>query len=372
MKTKTCHCGPDPQSPHAGSREGWAVSSPLISIIVPIYNAAPYLERCIESLLAQSYEQIEVILVDDGSTDESAQICDRYAADDGRVTLIHQENAGPMAACRRGIEQSRGDYFCFVDGDDAIDAAMLGEMAVQLKRDVPEIICANMLVEKAHGTVRERQGLPPGTYEQDSHAAIFCGILGNEQRPISLSRCAKLISRELITENLSYCDDELRYGEDAVLILAALFDSKRIVIMENAFFYHYYYHHTSAVHNYMPRLYEQKKLYQAVIRRLMEEKIKRWNLGISETQINGQCGREHILALMLVLKNEARGNVDGRAYRKNVRKICRTEESAALTRKHPLKLSQMSNRLLYATLKYPCGMNICLLRLATKVFYAGK
>ena len=372
MKVKSCHCGLDPQSPRAGDRERWSTPSPLISIIVPVFNAAPYLERCIDSLLAQSYEHIEVVLVDDGSTDDSAQICDHYAAGDGRVTVIHQDNSGPMAACRQAILKSKGEYFCFVDSDDSVDRVMLSEMAARLGLEVPEIICANMTVEKAHGTVCELQGLSPGTYEADDHAAIFHGILGNEQRPISLSRCAKLISRELITENLSYCDDELRYGEDAVLILSALFDSRRIVVMAEAFFYHYYYHHTSAVHDYMPRLYEQKKLYQSSIRRVMEEKIKMRALDIPEAQINEQCGREHLFSLMLVLKNEARGNADGRSYHRNVREICHQENGHELARQHPLRLRQMSNRLLYMVLKHPCGMNICLLRLATKVFYAGK
>lgn len=93
---------------------------PLISIIVPVYNVEAYLGRCVESLRRQTYERLEIILVDDGSLDGCPGLCDAYAREDGRIRVIHQANAGLSGARNAGIEAAKGDYFAFVDSDDYV------------------------------------------------------------------------------------------------------------------------------------------------------------------------------------------------------------------------------------------------------------
>lgn len=93
-------------------------STPLLSVIVPVYNVAPYLAQCLDSILSQSYTELEVLLVDDGSTDESGALCDAYAQRDKRIRLIRQANAGLSAARNAAMEQMRGEFFFFVDSDD--------------------------------------------------------------------------------------------------------------------------------------------------------------------------------------------------------------------------------------------------------------
>ena len=93
----------------------------LISVIVPIYNVERYLEKCIDSILAQTYRNLEVILIDDGSKDDSGTICDAYAAADSRVKVIHQQNGGAAAAKNAGLRAATGEYLSFVDADDWID-----------------------------------------------------------------------------------------------------------------------------------------------------------------------------------------------------------------------------------------------------------
>ena len=93
----------------------------LISVVVPVYNAEKYLEQCIDSVLEQTYNNIELILVDDGSTDSSGDICDKYALKDQRVKVVHQKNARIGAARNRGIEEATGDYLTFIDSDDYIE-----------------------------------------------------------------------------------------------------------------------------------------------------------------------------------------------------------------------------------------------------------
>ncbi|MCC8036020.1 MAG: glycosyltransferase [Rikenellaceae bacterium] len=92
--------------------------TPLVSLIIPAYNVAEYLPQCLDSALGQTYPNLQIVIVDDGSTDRTPSVIDRYAASDPRVMAIHQENAGVMLARKRAIEAATGEYLCFLDGDD--------------------------------------------------------------------------------------------------------------------------------------------------------------------------------------------------------------------------------------------------------------
>ena len=104
----------------------------MISVIVPVYNVEPYLRQCIDSILAQNYTDFELILVDDGSSDNCSAICDGYAAKDSRIRVFHQENAGVSAARNAGITAARGEYIAFIDSDDWVVPTYLNRMYMQL------------------------------------------------------------------------------------------------------------------------------------------------------------------------------------------------------------------------------------------------
>jgi len=113
----------------------------MISVIIPVYNVEAFLERCIDSVINQIYPHLEIILIDDGSTDKSGDICDRYAQADGRIVVVHQKNAGLSAARNRGLDIAKGEYIGFVDSDDYIDADMyqaLYNKAVETGCDIVE------------------------------------------------------------------------------------------------------------------------------------------------------------------------------------------------------------------------------------------
>lgn len=101
---------------------------PLISVIVPVYNVEPYLEKCIQSILLQSYRVIEIIIVDDGSTDASGHICDRIADEDSRIKVIHKRHGGLSSARNMGLEEMHGCFFCFVDSDDYVSPDYLEQL----------------------------------------------------------------------------------------------------------------------------------------------------------------------------------------------------------------------------------------------------
>lgn len=106
--------------------------NPLISVIVPVYKVEQYLHRCVDSILAQTYTNLEIILIDDGSPDRSGAICDEYAAKDSRIRVIHQKNAGLGAARNAGLDVCTGAYVCFVDSDDYIEHDMIRLLVVSI------------------------------------------------------------------------------------------------------------------------------------------------------------------------------------------------------------------------------------------------
>ncbi len=116
----------------------------IISIIVPVYNVEKYLDRCIQSILNQTYPYFELILVDDGSSDNSGKMCDEYAKKDDRIIVIHQENNGLSSARNKGIENSKGEFLSFVDSDDWISKDYLKEMYNEQKKTKADLVICNI------------------------------------------------------------------------------------------------------------------------------------------------------------------------------------------------------------------------------------
>lgn len=123
----------------------------LVSVIVPIFKVEQFLTRCIESILSQTYQNMEIILVDDGSPDQCPEICDTYARMDSRIQVIHKENGGLSDARNVGIEKAKGDYLCFVDSDDYIEPTMLEQMVAEAKKSGVKLVIANFKAVDENG-----------------------------------------------------------------------------------------------------------------------------------------------------------------------------------------------------------------------------
>lgn len=129
-------------------------SSPLISIIVPVYNVEPYVSKCLESILRQTYQNIEIIIIDDGSTDGGSDICDAYAHKDKRIKVIHQSNEGLSGARNVGLRIAKGEFIGFVDSDDWIEADMYEYLLQNIQQQDADIaICGKWLEWPKHGQV---------------------------------------------------------------------------------------------------------------------------------------------------------------------------------------------------------------------------
>lgn len=315
-----------------------------VSVIVPVYRTGQWLERCIKSIAEQTYRYLEVILVDDGSPDECPALCDAWAERDARIRVLHKKNGGLMAAWMDGVRASCGEYLLFVDSDDWIDARMVEKMLGFSSSCGKEVICGNYIQEETGRSFPVIQALRPGVYTgKDLKEKVFCRLLGQERRPITMSRCMKLFSRRLIEENMRYCDPSIVMGEDVNITLPALLSAERIVILEGACDYHYLYLNSSMAHRYDPGMYDNiRKLYGIVQKILREKDAPEWER---------QADREFLLLLFLVVKNEARGGKKG--WKKRLRAICRSEETVEVMKKTPLSPHERENRILYQAVKYP-------------------
>ena len=121
----------------------------LVSVIVPVYNIGEYIEKCLESLVSQRYRELEIIVVDDGSTDNSAKICDKFAKKDARVKIFHKKNGGLSAARNFGIKKARGELIALVDGDDFVKSGFISEMVQAMKEEIDIVVCGyNEIVPK--------------------------------------------------------------------------------------------------------------------------------------------------------------------------------------------------------------------------------
>ncbi len=341
------------------------MSEYMISIIVPVYNKQQYLKRCVDTLTGQTYSQLEILLIDDGSRDESGRLCDELALGDERIRVIHKENGGLISAWKRGVRESRGEYLCFVDSDDWIDAVMLEEMTAYLSGNPREIVASDYVIERDDGRRQYMwQRLSPGEYDRKAlEERVIPYLLGQEHRYVTISRCMKLIARGLIEENCKYSDPEIRMAEDTTVMLPSLIDCDRLVIMDHKAYYHYLYVGSSMVHNYDRGLYENLLLLRKITRKIVEDKFE----GKERADMLKKADQEHIFMLLLALKNEARGNPAG--YRKNIFSICRQEEVRKLCRSTRVEIREKANKLLYLVLRHPDEITVRLLRLAMIIYY---
>ena len=334
-------------------------SNPLISIIVPVYNKEAYLRECVDSILEQTYRRIEVVLVDDESTDKSGVICDEFGRADMRVRVVHQKNGGPASACVTGMKTASGGYYMFVDSDDYLEPETLKQMVERLAGVQGEIVCCDHVVEKQRGTEQVRNAAEPGIYEGDRlREQIKARLIGEEKKVIPLSRCMKLCEKSLFEGNETYYDYRLRFGDDTNMMYPALLASSRVVIMKDAFFYHYRYVEGSLVHAYDKDLLVGVERLMEALKRTAEEK--------KAPDAVDAVAREHCYMLMYVMKNELRA--PGKDYRRRIRSIFGDEKIKAMLQNTPVAVTERSNQLLYMGMMYPGGVLLRVLRLILRVY----
>ena len=202
----------------------------LVSIIVPVYNVENYIERCLRSLAAQTYAPLEVLLVNDGSTDDSASICERFCAQDERFQYFYKENGGVSAARNYGIQRAQGEYYLFVDSDDYIDADMVERMVAVIEKEHADIVQCFYRMEFRFGFFNR---MAPSYQVLDRIEALKL-LLKNTK--VNNYPWGKLFRSKLFDE--VEFSANWRVFEDVCTIFKLFINSDKIVTMPQRF-YHY-------------------------------------------------------------------------------------------------------------------------------------
>jgi glycosyltransferase involved in cell wall biosynthesis len=202
--------------------------TPLISIIVPVYNVSQYLSQCIESVLAQTYENFELILIDDGSTDGSGKICDEYAEKDIRLKVEHQHNLGVSATRNRGIQLSRGSYLTFIDADDWVETNYL------------EILFSNMHefgLSVCKFTINNNSNMKEDNILKLDRRESYLSICNS--RGMGGFCCGKLFDKRLIDKEYIKFDSTIGICEDLIFVSHYLSICNVPVLFDQKQLYHY-------------------------------------------------------------------------------------------------------------------------------------
>lgn len=224
----------------------------LISVVVPIYNTENYLKKCIESILCQTYKNLDIILVDDGSTDSSPEICDYYSDTDSRVTVIHKQNGGLVSARKAGVSAAKGQYIVNVDGDDWIEQdrihALVNDGILQFEADM--VYMAGYSRDYANDHIIIEPDISAQTFDTNQKEQILSMIFDPEEAfkvKIGWCLCAWAIKRELLQEKQPLINKKIVLGEDAICVLFCLVSAQRVaIIKQNG--YHYVQRTSSITH----------------------------------------------------------------------------------------------------------------------------
>ena len=212
-----------------------------VSVVVPVYNVREYLEESVESICNQTHTNLEIILIDDGSTDGSSEICDRYAQKDRRIQVVHQENTGLAGARTKGILSATAEYLCFVDSDDTVDRGMVRHF-MQNMGDA-DLLTSGCLREEENGSYTRRyDSFEAGLYRSETEMEYMIRNVilyrGSQEDGLLPYRWGKLYRTGLLKEVVQSADKKISCYEDRELLYRYILHCRCIRITKESF-YHY-------------------------------------------------------------------------------------------------------------------------------------
>ena len=313
-----------------------------ISIIVPVYQAEKYISKCIESIANQTYKNLEIILIDDGSTDSSGEICDEYGKKDNRIVVVHNKNKGVSVARNCGLDIATGDYITFVDSDDYIDLQMYSEMMKVVEKYSCDVVMCDCIKEFKGKSEKYTHAIREGFYDKEQLKQEYYSqllITPNIEYPATISNCLCLIKSE-IGKKIRYIEG-VKHSEDLLFGAQIMYMAKSFYYMKDQFFYHYNCCNiNSATHTFHEDKWEDyKKLYDKAYHCFKNS--KKYNF---EEQLNllllffvyNTVG--DILETKIIDKNDKRKRIEGILSETIVRKMFRKIRISRLQISKKLKI----------------------------------
>lgn len=224
----------------------------LVSIVIPAYNVEAYIIECIESVQKQTYQNLEIIVVNDGSTDGTAAYCDKMAALDSRIRVLHRKNAGVVVARGVGVDISQGKFLSFVDGDDWIEPGMIEGMVKQMGE--ADMVSCGVYREQFPGNVIERvDKFVPGVYRDESALSyIYRKMIYDQElddiQPMTPWIVNKLYINNKVKRIYGEIKKNITFAEDSMFLYKYMLEECKSIVICETCFYHYRYRNDSAVH----------------------------------------------------------------------------------------------------------------------------
>ena len=214
----------------------------LLSVIIPIYNVEAYLSRCLDSIINQTYSNLEIICVDDGSTDQSGAIAEEYARRDSRIKVIHKENGGLVSARKTGSKVATGEYISNIDSDDFIELDMYETLMRDIVANDADVITSGLIRDYGNHTVCEDENIEPGLYEDSNlKEKVLFRMIDTDwffKPNISMHITNKIFRASILKKYQLNVDDCINVGEDSAVVLPYFMNTKKVMISgKNS--YHY-------------------------------------------------------------------------------------------------------------------------------------
>lgn len=250
-----------------------------VSVVIPVYNMEKYLARCMDSVLAQTLKELEIILVDDGGSDGSVSMCDDYAKKYENVKVCHKENGGLTSAWKAGSRLAEGNYIGYVDSDDFIEPDMFERLYKEAEGENADIACCGLrhiYEEGDHEEWNEQMEFPEQVFTVETLKEHVFPVLINDGsfmgRHLQPNRVTKIVKRELVIKNLSMCDDRVSIGEDFQFSLCMFLDAKKVVIVKDFYPYYYYMNNSSMTMKYDEKYMDKIKIMKENLCRISDSK----------------------------------------------------------------------------------------------------
>lgn len=204
----------------------------MISVIVPVYNSASYLDKCIQSICGQTYRDLEIILVNDGSTDRSGEICDAYARRDVRIQVIHKLNGGPASARQAGLDAASGKLIGWADSDDWIEPDLFSQLAAVQRETGADIVTSGLFIDIGGESHRLYDHMASGVYDLSEllPRLLYSGRFF--EYGIQPHMVTKIFMRQLVSKIHRLADHRLHAGEDAAVVYPSVLEARKIAVTD--------------------------------------------------------------------------------------------------------------------------------------------
>lgn len=297
---------------------------PRISIIIPIYNAEKFLPECLDSVLCQDFPSFELLLIDDGSTDASGKIADRYATKDSRIAVVHQPNAGVSEARNRGLALARGEYIAFIDADDRVSPTYLSHF-LPFESD---LAIAGILLLYDNSGKEEPYGFDRTRSARTDHdrGLLFADA---EIRNTTKGPCNKLFKREIIEQYHLRFDPRYSYGEDHLFVLNYVKQCRSIALIAHIDYYYIQRDTDSLTHKLLP--YKALSAYAREAYALRQELIGLFGIDNREYERYMLEERAHLIYQSIYALYSAEGHFPSRERWEFIEEVYRQDYDMVVT-----------------------------------------